>query len=137
MNQNILVSGKSPRNYEFVKEIFADQDINIVRAPTMSLSLFLAQKNLPFLIVSDINLIDGDAESFISGLKSDLELRNIPIVFVVEDDRNTEENLQLRMLGADKVINSPTTPETMADQLKQFVVIRKNARLIDPDVSTE
>jgi DNA-binding response OmpR family regulator len=136
MNPSILIAGKSNRIHQLVKTAFANTEINIVRAPTMSLSLFLAQKNLPFFIISDIDLVDGEAESFLQGLKGDIELRHIPVVFF-STTQNDEKRAALLRSGAAKVCDEPSNVRELLDQIRPWIQTRAPGRVFSADESTE
>jgi len=136
MNASILVAGKSNQIYHLVKSACSDTEINIVRAPTMSLSLFLAQKNMPFLIVSDIELVDGEAESFLQGLKRDTELRHIPVVFF-SSMLNDERRAALLRSGAAKVFVEPSSVRELLDLIGPWIQTRAPGRVFSTDESTE
>jgi len=136
MDASILVAGKSSQIYDLVKRVFAATDINIVRATTMSLSLFLAQKNLPFLIIADTDLIDGDADSLLYGLRHDNDLKHIPVVFVASANISTKAKEKLLENGAAKVLSGIKNAEQLQIEIKSFARHGKE-RVLQPDETTE
>jgi len=137
MDPSILVAGKSTQNYELVKSAFAQSDINIVRAPTMSLSLFLAQKNLPFLIIADTDLVDGDPESFLQGLRSDAALRDTPIVFLTNADLSPQRRQGLLAHGATKILSELKSSDQLQAEIRQFIRWQGKERMLLPEDTTE
>jgi CheY-like chemotaxis protein len=137
MDPSILVAGKSKQNYDLVKRAFARVDVNIVRATTMSLSLFLAQKNLPFLIISDTDLIDGDFNSFLNELQNDEDLKHIPVVFLSQAKILPQDKERLLERGAAKVISALKTEAELLDQIRPFVRARGKERVLLPEETTE
>jgi CheY-like chemotaxis protein len=137
MDASILVAGKSSQNYNLVKSAFAASDINIVRATTMSLSLFLAQKNLPFLIIADTDLIDGEAESFLNGLRNDVDLKDIPVVFLTNSAISPERKRVLIENGATKVLTELKTTAQLQDEIKSYIRSQGKERMLQPEETTE
>ncbi|MDZ4838098.1 MAG: hypothetical protein SGJ27_30315 [Candidatus Melainabacteria bacterium] len=86
---NILVAGKNQSNVELAKAAYAGIGYQVIPAPGTSLALFLAQKNYPDLIISDGILTDGDGIAFLTELKNDPELSEIPFIFLI--DKNTSQ----------------------------------------------
>jgi CheY-like chemotaxis protein len=137
MDASILVAGRSSQNYDLVKVAFASSDINIVRATTMSLSLFLAQKNLPFLIIADTDLVDGEAESFLVGLRNDVDLKDIPVVFVTSSAISPQRERILIEGGATKVLTELKTTDQLHNEIKSYVRLQGKERMLQPEETTE
>jgi CheY-like chemotaxis protein len=104
---NILVAGKSQVNVDLAKAAYQGMGYQVIPAPGTSLALFLAQKNFPDLIICDERLTDGDGLSFLSELKSDPELAEIPFVFLVDKEVGAmDENVAITS-GAINVFYHP------------------------------
>lgn len=104
---NILVAGKSQANVDLAKAAYQGMDYQVIPAPGTSLALFLAQKNYPDLIICDGTLTDGDGITFLSELKADPELAEIPFVFLVDKQHGAlDENLAITS-GAVNVFYHP------------------------------
>jgi CheY-like chemotaxis protein len=123
MTIHVLVAGTHNEYVELARQAFEELDYQIIPAPSMSLALFLAQKNLPDLILCDFEMVDGDGWHFIKEIKIDDELREIPFVFMssVRDDAVTARALAL---GADEVLCFPLD----AAQLKREIIPYANIR---------
>ena len=96
----------------------------------MSLALFLAQKNLPDLILCSFTMTDGDGWLFIKEVKSDQELSSIPFVFI---SAQVTEDVQKRALseGADSVLTYPLEAQQLRREIIPYINIRlaeKNPR---------
>lgn len=131
MTIHIMVAGSNSRNVELARQAFDALDCQIIPAPTMSLALFLAQKNLPDIILCGFEMVDGDGLSFIKEIKADEELRQLPFVFMAtaNDQAASEKALDL---GADAVLKHPL--ET--DQLKREVIPYINIRVAEKNNAT-
>jgi len=88
----ILVAGISPKSVALVRAAIEPLDYQLVTAQPMSVALFLAQKNLPEVIISDLKMLDGDGIGFLNEVKLDAELARIPFIFLVDEptDESTE-----------------------------------------------
>jgi CheY-like chemotaxis protein len=82
MTLSILVASNNPQHADLVKLATVDQDCNVIVATTQALALFLAQKNLPHVIVSSTRLSDETGVQFLQELRMDSELRALPLVFI-------------------------------------------------------
>jgi CheY-like chemotaxis protein len=89
----ILVAGNSKKSVALVRAAIEPLDYQLVTAQPMSVALFLAQKNLPEVIISDLEMLDGDGIRFLNELKLDEELAKIPFIFLV--DKPTDEATEL------------------------------------------
>ena len=107
MSIYILVAGENKTTLAFVRQATDNVDCHLVLASTMSLALFLAQKNKPSLIISDLKLADADGFAFAQEVKSDKELKVIPFIFLLEERPDDALRQALLGYGAQSVI-SPT-----------------------------
>jgi DNA-binding response OmpR family regulator len=100
----ILVVSKNDKTVTLLRQITDEFDCHLVRSSTMSLALYLAQKNKPALIISDLTLADGDGASLIREVKADKELKAIPFVVLLEEDSPASLKQTLLSYGAAQVI---------------------------------
>jgi two-component system cell cycle response regulator len=126
MTINILVAGSHLEYSDLARQAFEDLDCQIIPATSMTLAVFLAQKNLPDVILSDFEMFDGDGWNFIAEIKADDELRNIPFVFIAPDS-NADAAAHAAELGADAILKYPME----ASQLKRELVPYINIRLAE------
>ncbi len=126
MTIHILAAGSHPQYADLAREAFDELDCQIIPAPSMSLAIFLAQKNLPDIILCDFVMTDGDGWSFINEIKADAELRTIPFLFIgpIADTSVSDRALAL---GADAVLAFPLE----ASQLKREIIPYINIRLAE------
>lgn len=128
MTIHILVAGSHNEYVELARQAVEELDCQIIPAPAMSLALFLAQKNLPDIILSGFEMTDGDGWNFIKEIKVDDELRSIPFVFItsLKDEALIAPALAL---GADDVLTFPMD----AAQLKREIMPYINIRLAEKE----
>ena len=89
----VLVAGLSQKSVALVRQSIEPLGYQMVTAQAMSVALFLAQKNLPDVIVSDLAMLDGDGIRFLNEVKIDSELTRIPFIFLV--DQPTDEATEI------------------------------------------
>jgi two-component system, cell cycle response regulator len=111
----ILVAGSSQKSVALVREAIEPLGYQLVTAQAMSVALFLAQKNLPDVIISDLKMLDGDGIGFLNEIKLDDELSKIPFLFLV--DKPTDEATEISAItrGARLIcLNSMSKTEMLA-----------------------
>jgi two-component system, cell cycle sensor histidine kinase and response regulator CckA len=111
----LLIAAKDRQKVEQVKQAFDHCDCQVIPAPSMSLALFLTQKNLPDLILADIELTDGDGIKFLQELKSEPELRAIPFIFYVSSGNQTLDQKQALLFGAAALLDDSVKDTDLYD----------------------
>ena len=110
----ILVAGNSQKSVALVRAAIEPLDYQLVTAQPMSMALFLAQKNLPEVIVSDLKMLDGDGIRFLNEVKLDGELAKIPFIFLVDEPTDEATELSAITRGARLIcLNSMSKDEFM------------------------
>jgi CheY-like chemotaxis protein len=122
MNIRILVATNDQVNFELVKTALAAREIDIVRASGMALALFLTKKNQPVLIISDLELIDGDGISLLREIKSDSQLAAIPFVFLLRQKPAESVIKNLFEKGATAILSNVKTPDDLVPILEELIV---------------
>lgn len=133
---NILVAGTSKANVELAKSAFGDMGYQVIPAPVFSLALFLAQKNFPDLIICGSRFADGDGLAFLSELKHDPELSQIPFVFLVDEEEALDEQLAIKS-GAVSVFNQPMSADWLKECTLPIIARRASTKEKRPDRSPE
>jgi CheY-like chemotaxis protein len=121
MTTYILVAGNNQTNLQLLKSAFASCDVEIVRAPGLSLALFLAKKNRPVLIISDLVLLDGDGVTFLQELKANKDMNAIPFMFLLPEKPKEPMKKNLLKNGAVAVLSNAIKPEELLVLLERFV----------------
>ena len=117
----ILVAGLSPKTLQLARAALEPLDYQIIPSPAMSVALFLAQKNLPELILSDLTMQDGDGLHFLSELLVDEETCNIPFLFMVDEMLNVQEELHALKQGARRVLINNLSTEEFLEIIKPLI----------------
>lgn len=134
MSRHILIASKDKRIGELVKEAVQSLDYNVVVAADLSLALYLTNKNMPDLIVTDEELINGSGYDLLSELGTDEELGVIPILFI---GRNGKDEQKAIDLGAKKVIANPKTIDELFLELMPHLKLDEKAPKQRPEYSPE
>ena len=134
MSGHILIASKDKRLGELAKEAVQSLDYNVVLAADLSLALYLTNKNMPDLIVTDEELIGGTGLDLLSELRSDEELGVIPILYI---GRNGNDGQRARELGAKKVISNPKTIDELFLELMPHLKLDEKAPKQRPEYSPE
>lgn len=64
----------------------------MIKATSIALGLFLAQKNYPCLILSQIQLSDGNGIELFHEVKAEPELKDIPFIFFANEKETLPPN---------------------------------------------
>lgn len=117
---------KNQQNISLVKDLFDPSKYQFIPASSMSLGLFLAQKNFPDLILCEASLLEGDGFGLLESLKSDEELASIPVVFVIDESNHLGSD---QIQGASYLLKLPLeeSPATLKSKLEGLI----HSRLLD------
>ena len=106
----LLIAGLSQQTLNLVRQAVEQLGYQVVPSPAMSLALFLAHKNLPDIIISDLQMRDGDGLSFLREIQQDEELRDIPFIFCFDQMPDEATELLAIKSGARKVVPNNLAP---------------------------
>ncbi len=134
MSRHILIASKNKKIGELAREAVQSLDYNVEVASDLSLALYLTNKNMPDLIVTDQELIGGSGFDLLSELRSDEELGVIPILFIGKNGKDGQKALDL---GAKKVIGDPTTIDELFLELMPHLKLDEKAPKQRPEYSPE
>ncbi len=134
MSRHILIASKDKKLGELAKQAVQSLDYNVVVASDLSLALYLTNKNMPDLIVTDEDLIGGSGFDLLSELRSDEELGVIPILFI---GKNGKDGQKATDLGARKVIGSPHSLDEFFLELMPHLKLDEKSPKQRPEYSSE
>jgi len=135
MTVHILVASSATINVELVKSAVALRDYIVIPASNMALALFLAHKNFPELIVSDLQLTDGSGLRFLTEVKDDPVLSLIPILFLIDQ---TDKARQMTFSPEpDGIIYCPIEPEDLFAKIDSYVQKRLRNKIQRMEESPE
>jgi two-component system, NtrC family, sensor kinase len=128
--RTVLVIDDEPQYLSSVQAMLRSRGYATEGAATAQEGIAAARSHLPHLIISDINLTDGDGFSLLSTLRNDPRTATIPVVLMtgMTDVTNAREGMKL---GADDFLQKPFKAEwlleTVAAQLKKREKILQQA----------
>jgi DNA-binding response OmpR family regulator len=121
MTIKTLVASKSFTTVARVKDAFQESDCEVIPAPTMSLALFLAQKNFPDAILADMELTDGDGMQLLREVKAEPELQAIPFVFFGDYEESGFDETIASSLGVAGVIGEEVNGKELFDRVMTMI----------------
>ncbi len=120
MKATILLIEDNPQNRYLVQFLLEQRGHVVHQAETGPAGLELAAKLRPHLIVLDIQLPGMDGHAVARALKSDPELRAIPIV-VVTSYAMVGDSEKCLAAGAEGYIEKPINPESFVAEVERFL----------------
>jgi CheY-like chemotaxis protein len=124
----ILFAGNSQKSVALVRAAIAPLDYQLVTAQPMSMALFLAQKNLPDVIISDLQMLDGDGIRFLNEVKLDLELAKIPFIFLVDEPTDDGTELSAITRGARLICLNSISKDQLLKVIEPLIRERLNQK---------
>ncbi len=89
MTLKLLAAGKEASYFQPIKDSLDQEDAVVITANSIALALFLARKNQPHLIISQMQLVDGDGLALFYETKNDAEIARIPFAFLLTEKKRT------------------------------------------------
>jgi CheY-like chemotaxis protein len=133
----ILIASRNREEIAQIKKAFEHCDCQIIPASSMSLALFLTQKNLPDLIFSGLELTDGDGFSFLGEVRQEPDLVTIPFIFLVDRSHNTLSLEQAVNKGATSLFDCRLKGSDLVDLtmpiLKEHQLVKTQRPLETPE----
>ena len=121
MTIRTLVAAKNPSTINRVKKAFVDIDCEIIPATSLSLAVYLARKNFPDVILSDLELSDGDGMQLLHEIKSEAELQVIPFAFLNSLDECGLNQAQANDLGISALIAKETQGRDLYEKIMKLI----------------
>ncbi len=108
--KKVLIVDDAPVDQQNLRRIFADAGWVIVVANTGNEGVALAKKEVPDLVLMDVNMPGLDGFSATRQLMQDPITKGIPVVFVTGKDQKADR-VFAQMLGAKGYITKPYTDD--------------------------
>jgi two-component system, cell cycle response regulator DivK len=122
MKARILLIEDNPQNRYLAKFLLERRGHEVFQAETGPQGLELAAKLLPDLILLDIQLPGMDGHAVARALKSDPQVKRIPIVAVTSYAMVGDRENCLAA-GAEGYIEKPINPESFVDEIERFLLL--------------
>ena len=113
--KKILIADDSSTARMIVKrclEMLGFKDAKFIEAKDGSEALAMALKEIPDLIVADLNMPNMDGEAMLKGLKENATTLNLPVI-IASSAVNPVRIERLTGLGAYGIIAKPVSPATL------------------------
>lgn len=129
----VLVVDDDPLIQQLVRRKLEDEGFEVIVAADGHEGLLTARREHPIAIILDIHLPHIDGWSVLSRLKSDDELKHIPVIILsIEEDRNRGFSL-----GAFDYLIKPVEPTTLVEVLRGAIAPEEGEVLVvDDDADT-
>lgn len=121
--QIIMIVDDTPTNLQILIEIMKDE-YEIVVATNGRDALVMAERNLPDLILLDIQMQEMDGYEVCKALKQMPSQVDIPVIFVTAMSQQEDEALGLN-LGAVDYITKPINPELVQLRIKNHLELKR------------
>jgi len=89
MRKRVLLVDDDPLYVELAREIIESEEVSVVSAPNGAAALDMLALEPPHMIISDIDMPVMDGITFCTRLKAQMNLRQIPFVFVTGSSRDS------------------------------------------------
>ncbi|KPA16855.1 multi-sensor hybrid histidine kinase [Candidatus Magnetomorum sp. HK-1] len=116
----ILVVDNRPENLRLLENILTDQGYKVRPAISGSMALMTIQSTLPDLIILDIRMPDIDGFAVCKILKSDVNTKDIPVIFISALDESMNKLKAFEIGGVDYITKPFEAQEVLARVKTQF-----------------
>jgi len=121
----ILVVDDTPENLKLLKLIFRKSEFEILTADNGKEGLQIARAELPFLVLSDIQMPIMDGYTFCRALKSDDLTRNISLIFITSHAITPALVSKGLELGADEYISRPIESNELLARVRAVARLKR------------
>lgn len=111
---NILVVDDTPENLHLIVDSLTPEGYEVRPVPSGALALSAARLLPPDIILLDINMPEMDGFQVCRALKSDEQLKEIPVIFISARDETFDKVKAFRVGGADYITKPFQLDEVMA-----------------------
>ena len=119
--KSVLYIEDNPANLRLVEQIISGvSNVHMWSAPEPLLGLELAMEHLPDLILLDINLPGMDGFQVLKQLRSDEQLRDIPVI-AISANAMPKDIEKGKKAGFDGYITKPVNVKELLEQVKDKI----------------
>jgi len=120
MTKQILVVEDQQDNRRILRDLLTSSGFDIIEAEDGQSGISAAKKHQPDLILMDIQLPVLDGYEATRQIKSDPELRSIPIIVVTSYALSGDEQ-KAREAGCDAYVTKPYRPRDLLAKIREFL----------------
>ena len=121
----ILAVDDQPLNLSLKRSILEPLGYVVLTANGMAQALEQARETPPDLIVSDLNMADGNGFDFIKAVKADPRLKHVPFVFITSTCCDESSRAKGLALGAERFLFRPLEPQELLVEIEACLLERK------------
>ena len=126
--ETILVVDDRAENVALKRSLFEPLGYAVVGASDMAGALEMARARHPDIIVSDLHMSDGNGFEFISAVKADPALKDIPFVFMTSTYCDEASKAHGLALGAARFLFRPMDAELILSEIETCLRDAKGGR---------
>jgi class 3 adenylate cyclase len=119
----------NPANLRTGKNVLSDR-YNVFTVPSAEKMFDILKKNIPALILLDIDMPGMNGYEAIKILKAGEETRNIPVIFLT-GKTNTNDELEGLSLGAIDYITKPFIPPLLLKRIEVHLLVESQKRILE------
>jgi len=116
----VLIVEDNALNMRLFRELLGTHDYNILQARGGKQGWELAREHHPDLILMDIQLPDVSGLEVTRWLKSDKDLKSIPVIAVTSFAMKGDEGKMLRN-GCDAYVSKPFRPRELLAKVREYL----------------
>lgn len=121
---NVLVVDDTPQNLDLLSEILTSDGFDVRPAKSGGLALLSARTILPDLILLDIMMPDMDGYEVCRRLKKDLQMRDVPVIFISAMDDSVDRVKAFEVGGVD-FVSKPFHAEEVLARVRTHLALRR------------
>ena len=125
VSHTILVVDNLPVNLELARSILEPSGFKVIIAEGMAEGLAQARAVPCDLILSDVCMAEGSGYEFITAVRADPRLRDIPFVFITSTMMDEKDRALGLALGATRFLRRPIDPEVLLAEIKACLLSRE------------
>jgi two-component system, cell cycle response regulator DivK len=120
MSKRILMIEDTEDNRQIVRDLIASAGYELIEAQDGARGVAMASEHKPDLILMDIQLPVMDGYEATRRIKSDAELRHIPVIAVTSYALSGDE-AKARQAGCDGYISKPFSPRQLLAKIRELL----------------
>ena len=121
MTLRTLVASKNISTINRVKKAFENVDCEIITAPSLSLAIYLARKNFPDTILTDLELTDGDGLQLLHEIRAEKELQAIPFALLEGSVDSGMDDTQAHSIGIATIIAKDVQGRELYEKIMKLI----------------
>jgi DNA-binding response OmpR family regulator len=122
----ILIIDDSPIMQKLLRKILPAEGYECMVAGAGAAGLSACAAKKPDLVLLDVNLPDGNGIDICRSLKSDLQLRHIPVLLLTGEAQSVEDRIAGLEAGADDYVIKPFNVKELLSRVKG--ILKSSAR---------